>query len=1500
MERGRGGRGPQKGGRFSNYRRTSGKFQRSNDQNKIELNAPNASTGSLSNFNEWREYIYSQAKNVTKYYHRLIITNEEPDVYNSMSFDIILECYRAMNAVDQQRLVEYGLVNDDIINDLPVINNANEIKAIRQMWLEAKMDIYKDLQKDRPLIFNLIASNLSHKSEELVKGELGVDYDNVRANSDVMSIWNAILNTHNNGEELSPTDRNTLRMKYVNIHMFPNEPLDAFNKRYTVIEGNMARVDRNFDVNSIDNMINYVNALDNKRYADFKSMFFNDVNKSPEKRLNVPETRSKLYLDLCHYVTPNKFINHNLDKNKSAYKIEESKKGKEESKDKDDNTKTSSESSNNSSKPKFNKKNDANSYNSNQSNSFRGCWTCGSKEHNSRNCTLTKDEANRIIQEYLSNNNESKETKQIEMFCGSIGKYDENHSIALDTMSQVHIFNSDCPYLENVTKIKDGIILKGIGNSNVHVNMSGTFKNISVYVSPHINTNILSFSKLKCDNKIKYDPIKDHFIVTLDNDILVFSEYNDLYKCYDVNIINQVDSFNKRDLDKVEIIKKLYNKLAFPSDKTVEDIIKNKSIIGLDVDLNDFKNYKKLYPNRFESIRGKSTKVGNSYIPITDEMRCKMIKDRVVDLALDIFYLHGYVFIIVVNLAFDLANVRVLKNRSSAEIHAALTEFINIYKAYNWGIRKIYTDQEKGVLANKDILLEVGILLEQVAPGTHVSVAERKIRVIKERCRSIVASIKYSLPLRLIPWLVLFCTVRINQCQTIHTMGSSPRKIFTNDDVYYYLDIPLEFGEIVEVVNPVQDNTMKPRTQLAYYLCPVNNSSKDQFFMTKDGEIVIRSKWFAISNTKDLDIEIKCDNWIDIDILNQDDNLSQSDNDTDANDKNACDNMEDLNVMSEVVPEDHISGNSEFKPIFEEGKYFKTIDDNFITNNNIGNNDDDDESTDSDNNEVREDVIPTVNMDNNSHKYWSEVYKIVYDDNNTIYPNSCNDAIIKELQNMINKKVWIPTSKDCKYRAIPCKMLIKVKRNALGEMTKTKARIAAGGHMQRDIDESKSFSPTSSINTIMMLCTIHAKRNSRFSVIDITAAYLNAQLEKPIYMSIDKDIVDYMKKVNMVDDSHIRDNGSVIVELKKALYGTKEAGRLWYNHLDKDIKKMGYESNPAELGIYTKNLNGKICNILIYVDDIIVMSDDEDEHRNVIKNFKNFYNEINVSTQYDLEFEYLGLNFKVINKSLRVNMIGYINKILEERQEMGMSENPYTKQLFNNRKIELLDDYEQARTRSDVAKLLYLAKRARPDILLPTIVISSRASKYNSDDKAKLDKIYKYLNTTKHLELNLSDSNVSNNLTLYAYVDASHGNYDDGKGQSAYGFTLGSGLFLVKSRKQKTVSKSSTGSEILAIDDCACESIHLMNILNGCGFTCNKCILFEDNVSAINILKGGIEVMQKTKYMRIRVAHIKEMIEIGNIEFKHCSTDQMVVDILTKPILGNQFKALRDVMLGSE
>jgi len=533
-------------------------------------------------------------------------------------------------------------------------------------------------------------------------------------------------------------------------------------------------------------------------------------------------------------------------------------------------------------------------------------------------------------------------------------------------------------------------------------------------------------------------------------------------------------------------------------------------------------------------------------------------------------------------------------------------------------------------------------------------------------------------------------------------------------------------------------------------------------------------------------------------------------------------------------------------------------------------------------------------------RYWKEVNKIEFLDNDGYGDDVSKQAILDELTNMKVNQVWSSMPKNMTPHTIPCKIFVKVKRNASGIVTKVKARMTAGGHMQRDIEDTKSYSPTSSINTVMMLCTLHTRRGSMFSILDIGAAYLNATLTDNIYMKIDADIVSYMNKLQMIDQSHIREDGSVVVKLIKALYGTKQAGRAWYNKLDTDIKGIGYEPNNIELGIYTKKMNGKISTIVIYVDDIIIMCDDKDEHMRVISQFKSLYQQVTVSGTFTDHFEFLGLNFDIKGQELKINMEGYITKILEERHDFKHADIPYSNQLFNNRLIQILDDQQQFKLRSDTAKLLYLAKRTRPDLLLSTIVMCSRANKYNEDDKNKVSNIFNYLNGTRELNLRLRDTSDGNKVTLYGHVDASYGSYDDGKGQSAYGFSFGHGMFLVKSKKQKTVGKSSTGSEIIAIDEAACEAVHLMNLLNACGFVCDNCILYEDNQSAIKIINGGIETMQKTKYMRVRIAHVKEIIEQGSVEIRYCPIEEMVVDILTKPISGKQFKKLRDMMLGHE
>ena len=108
-----------------------------------------------------------------------------------------------------------------------------------------------------------------------------------------------------------------------------------------------------------------------------------------------------------------------------------------------------------------------------------------------------------------------------------------------------------------------------------------------------------------------------------------------------------------------------------------------------------------------------------------------------------------------------------------------------------------------------------------------------------------------------------------------------------------------------------------------------------------------------------------------------------------------------------------------------------------------------------------------------------------------------------------------------------------------------------------------------------------------------------------------------------------------------------------------------------------------------------------------------------------------------------------------------------------------------------MAKVLYCAKRSRPDLL-------TRVREPTVQDYGKLQRLLKYVNNSRDLCLTLE---AEEGWGLFAYIDASYGMHPDGKSHTGVCMLLGKGAFYVQSSKQKIVSKSSTESEIIAVSD---------------------------------------------------------------------------------------------------
>jgi hypothetical protein len=115
-----------------------------------------------------------------------------------------------------------------------------------------------------------------------------------------------------------------------------------------------------------------------------------------------------------------------------------------------------------------------------------------------------------------------------------------------------------------------------------------------------------------------------------------------------------------------------------------------------------------------------------------------------------------------------------------------------------------------------------------------------------------------------------------------------------------------------------------------------------------------------------------------------------------------------------------------------------------------------------------------------------------------------------------------------------------------------------------------------------------------------------------------------------------------------------------------------------------------------------------------------------------------------------------------------------------------------------VAKLLYLLKRARPDIISVVGFLCTKVKDPTVEDQVKLKRVLGYLSGTMDKIMVLKPQGV---LRTVAYIDASFSSHPDGKSHSRVvllveGVTVYYGL-----RKQKCISKSPTKAELVALLD---------------------------------------------------------------------------------------------------
>jgi hypothetical protein len=85
---------------------------------------------------------------------------------------------------------------------------------------------------------------------------------------------------------------------------------------------------------------------------------------------------------------------------------------------------------------------------------------------------------------------------------------------------------------------------------------------------------------------------------------------------------------------------------------------------------------------------------------------------------------------------------------------------------------------------------------------------------------------------------------------------------------------------------------------------------------------------------------------------------------------------------------------------------------------------------------------------------------------------------------------------------------------------------------------------------------------------------------------------DIQKEVHMTPPPGVSHDFGYVCKLKKALYGIKQAPRIWFEKFSVVISFLGFVSSSHDSVLFVKNTYAGCIILFLYIDDMIITGDD--------------------------------------------------------------------------------------------------------------------------------------------------------------------------------------------------------------------------------------------------------------------------------------------------------------------
>lgn len=516
------------------------------------------------------------------------------------------------------------------------------------------------------------------------------------------------------------------------------------------------------------------------------------------------------------------------------------------------------------------------------------------------------------------------------------------------------------------------------------------------------------------------------------------------------------------------------------------------------------------------------------------------------------------------------------------------------------------------------------------------------------------------------------------------------------------------------------------------------------------------------------------------------------------------------------------------------------------------------------------------------------------------FDNNWRASMQKELDTFKSMNVYKVVSIPVGAKVIPLTWVHSFKNDS-GKGDQYKSRLVIQGFRQIagvDYHPEKISSPVTDLTSIRVLTVIATELSYDIHHVDIKSAYLNASLSEdtPIFVR---------------PPTGVEIKPGKCWQLLKAVYGLKQLSYEWFNHLSKKLISIGLSrcGNSGELFKY-ENKHDKIF-VAVYVDDLFIVASSNDIFQTILSKLQ---------LNYELTYlgtikKYLGVSFEHTANGYRLHQREFVQSIIDTFSLDSVSGQRLPKpptsdfnkgdlgdNIIIEKQEQLLNDMEKKVYQKGVGMLQWACMNTRPDIAFATNCLGVKASKPSVKDYKMLLHCIRYLKSTLHLGLEYNRGQtdwLGKTFVTTAFSDASFAPPGDRKSISGYVVYLNSNLVYWGSKKQRVITSSSMGCEIIALGETVDRAFYVRDLVKSLDLPYSKVLVFEDNQPAIH-LSYNHKTSHSRRSVDISMKRIRSLVlEEKDLAISYIKSLLNIADLFTKALGTQQFETLRNSLFSN-